>query len=571
MRRSAVLRDGATSRAAACRTRRRAGTTADGLVPRRRCRRAACRSGTRSTTRSARCTGSTRRRWPTQLRRPVGAVDVLGYWREALLDVARRRNGAPAARACSSGSSPTSRRGRGRPPAVCMGDARLVNALIGGVGGPGARRLRGRLRRQSGRRRRLQPLPRPRRSASTTTCRAGRAVRGGDVGALERGDRSRARRPSTTGRRSAPTSSCMTATRAMVQWGLADPIVEEVKTRGPRLGVASSTGRRDERTPTAPRPTSTSGCTASIPTCGRGTSRGSSRGSTSTAGPRGSSGSGSCRTRAGPCSGATSTVDGEWLGIDESRLRYDDFDLTDGSRTTGGACGSGGDPARRAATVPLRRCRPARVSGPDAGPHVPLSVTSRRRRPADRFGTGTGDDVGETSLPRSRFEQSLAVAGTVTVGGDRRDRCAAGGHRDRSWGPRNWRVGVHPRRPPVRATAQLYFVGAPQLATRRAATSATRPGSAHLVCVDGDDRLRRRRRARSLPTRLRFADEDGAPLDVELDPDLAERQLRHGPHVRGARALARTGGPSSRRACRDGRSRSAAGSTPAATAAPEGS
>jgi hypothetical protein len=29
--------------------------------------------------------------------------------------------------------------------------------------------------------------------------------------------------------------------------------------------------------------------------------------------------------------------DGEWLGIDESRLRYEDFDLADGSGTTGGA------------------------------------------------------------------------------------------------------------------------------------------------------------------------------------------------------------------------------------------
>ena len=55
-----------------------------------------------------------------------------GYWRER---AARRRDGGAWRRAssrCSTGCSPTSPPSAEEPPAVCMGDARLVNGVIAG-------------------------------------------------------------------------------------------------------------------------------------------------------------------------------------------------------------------------------------------------------------------------------------------------------------------------------------------------------------------------------------------------------------------------------------------------------
>ena len=267
--------------------------------------------------------------------------------------------------------------------------------------------------------------------------------------------------------------------------------------------------------PTLPSATSTSGCTASIPTCGRGTSRGTSRGSTSTAGPRGSSGSVSCRTRVAPCSGATSTATASGSASTRAGCAYDDFDLTDGFAYDRWGLRFGWRPGAPAATFHFDGVART-VSGPDAGALTPLSVSLDATPTTERFGTGTGDDVGNDAYPASRFEQSLAVAG-------HRHRGRTGATRAGRRSPRPV-VGaaqlagrVHPRRPPVGARAALL--------RRRAAAGRARWGlrarrvrcPAH--CAASTARSTTTTTARTIaPTRLRFADEAGAPLDVELDP-----------------------------------------------------
>ena len=206
--------------------------------------------------------------------------------------------------------------------------------------------------------------------------------------------------------------------------------------------------------------------------------------------------------------------DGEWLGIDESRLRYDDFDLADGFGYDRWGLRFSWRPGTPAATFRLEGVART-VTGPDAGALTPLSVMLAATPTTDRFGTGTGGDLGSDEYPANRFEQSLAVSGTLTAGGPARPVRAAG-HRDRSWGPRNWRVaftlgdlqGEH---------AQLYFVGAPQLGERGAGYLRDASGVRHLTCVGGaieyDDTART-----IAPARVRFDAGDGAPLDVELEP-----------------------------------------------------
>ena len=206
--------------------------------------------------------------------------------------------------------------------------------------------------------------------------------------------------------------------------------------------------------------------------------------------------------------------DGEWLGVDESRLRYEDFDLTDGFAYDRWGLRFGWQPGTPAATFHFDGVART-VSGPDAGALTPLSVSLEATPTTDRFGTGTGDDVGNDAYPASRFEQSLAVAGTVTAGGPARPVRAAG-HRDRSWGPRNWRV-AFTLGDLQSEHAQLYFVGAPQLGERGGGYLRDASGVRRIACVDGE--IHYDDAARTIaPTRLRFADEGGAPLDVELEP-----------------------------------------------------
>ena len=92
----------------------------------------------------------------------------------------------------------------------------------------------------------------------------------------------------------------------------------------------------------------------------------------------------------------------------------------------------------------------------------------------------------------------------------------AAGHRDRSWGPRNWRV-AFTLGDLQSEHAQLYFVGAPQLGEGSGGYLRDAAGVRRVACVDGalhyDDA------ARTMdPARLRFETEDGEAVEVELDP-----------------------------------------------------
>src|SRR5262249_25962141 len=138
-----------------------------------------------------------------------------------------------------------------------------------------------------------------------------------------------------------------------------------------------------------------------------------------------------------------------------------------------------GDPARFGFDGIVRT-----VTGPDAGAFVPLSIALDAMPTTDRFGTGTGSDVGSQAYPASRFEQSLRVDGSVTVDGSTHTIRAAG-HRDRSWGPRNWRVAF--TLGDLQAEdEQLYFVGAPQLGDRGGGYLRDATGVQRVTCVGGE-------------------------------------------------------------------------------------
>ncbi len=124
---------------------------------------------------------------------PSGAVDVLGYWRDALLDVVTAEQ-APRQVAMFDWLAANIPPSAEEPPALCMGDARLVNGVVVGpevralvdfevayVGNPVA---------DVGYSLFLERTQRGQRRHAV----ARRAARAGDVGALEPGDRSGARR-----------------------------------------------------------------------------------------------------------------------------------------------------------------------------------------------------------------------------------------------------------------------------------------------------------------------------------------------------------------------------------------
>jgi hypothetical protein len=206
--------------------------------------------------------------------------------------------------------------------------------------------------------------------------------------------------------------------------------------------------------------------------------------------------------------------DGEWIGVDETRLRYEDFDLTDGFAYDKWGLALAWRPGEPAATFFFDGVVRT-ITGPDAGAFVPLSVSLAATPTTDRFGTGTGTDLGSEAYPASRFEQSLAVNGSVTSGGVSRP-VRANGHRDRSWGPRNWRV-AFTLGDLQGEDAQLYFVGAPQLGERGGGYLRDASGVRHLTSAGGEIHYDDAARTMA-PAHLQFTDEHGAPIDVELTP-----------------------------------------------------
>jgi hypothetical protein len=206
--------------------------------------------------------------------------------------------------------------------------------------------------------------------------------------------------------------------------------------------------------------------------------------------------------------------DGEWLGLDESRLSYDDFDLTEGFAYDRWGLRLGWRPGTAASSFDFEGVVRT-VAGPDAGALVPLAVRLEATPTTGRFGTGTGADVGSVAYPASRFEQSLAVTGSVTAGGPSLPVRAAG-HRDRSWGPRNWRVAF--TLGDLQAEhAQLYFVGQPQVGERGGGYLRDATGVRRISSVAGDVHYDDAGRTIA-PAQLRFEAEDGEVVDVELEP-----------------------------------------------------
>ena len=90
------------------------------------------RCGTPSTTRSPPYTASTSTRWPTAYDGPRGTVAVLDYWRDALLDLVEP-SAAPRHLAVFDWLAANIPPSADAPPALCMGDARLVNAIVDGA------------------------------------------------------------------------------------------------------------------------------------------------------------------------------------------------------------------------------------------------------------------------------------------------------------------------------------------------------------------------------------------------------------------------------------------------------
>jgi aminoglycoside phosphotransferase (APT) family kinase protein len=162
---------------------------------------------------------------------PSGVVDVLGYWRDALLDVVAAEE-APRQLAMFDWLLANLPPSADDPPAVCMGDARLVNGVVAGsevralvdfevayVGNPAADIGYSLFLDRSQRARADAPLP-----------------------GLASAEETWSRWSERTGRALADLEYwtafgasviVVTATRAMVQWGLADPFLEEVNTLVP--------------------------------------------------------------------------------------------------------------------------------------------------------------------------------------------------------------------------------------------------------------------------------------------------------------------------------------------------
>ncbi len=160
-------------------------------------------------------------------------------------------------------------------------------------------------------------------------------------------------------------------------------------------------------------------------------------------------------------------VDGEWLAVEESRLHADDLRTERGIAYDRWALQFAWEPteALKASRFSFSGSCLAR-SGPRAGAVVPVSIDVSTTATASLLVTGTGEAGGVTGTgeaggaaeyPTNRFEQSVQVVGSVVIDGVCHE-VRGGGHRDKSWGPRDWRVAftIGDLQGDDR---QLYFVG----------------------------------------------------------------------------------------------------------------
>jgi hypothetical protein len=148
-----------------------------------------------------------------------------------------------------------------------------------------------------------------------------------------------------------------------------------------------------------------------------------------------------------------------WVGCDESRLSFDDLDLTNGIAYDrfGLRFAWTPTPPIEGAQFTFEGAMLERTRT-DSGAFVPVAVDLTCRATGAPHPTSSGHDDRVSEYEAHRFEQPLVATGTVAVGSVRH-HIRAGGHRDKSWGPRDWRMafalgdlqaGDH----------QLYFAGA---------------------------------------------------------------------------------------------------------------
>jgi len=210
---------------------------------------------------------------------------------------------------------------------------------------------------------------------------------------------------------------------------------------------------------------------------------------------------------------------GEWVTVEESRLAFGDFDFSHGAAYDKWAVAfaSRDDEPFTAGCFTFSAAGLVR-SGPRAGARVPFTIDLAYRAAGDVHGSGHSDaDTAKTTYPIGRFEQPLVAEGTVTVG-ERSYPVRAGAHRDKSWGPRDWRIGflIGDLQGDDR---ELYFVGAPAEPVPRMG-GYLREGTGELVrlaCVEGDVRLDDAH-ATVAPVHLVFETPDQTRVEVDMTP-----------------------------------------------------
>ncbi|MFN8025582.1 MAG: hypothetical protein U0W40_04235 [Acidimicrobiia bacterium] len=213
-------------------------------------------------------------------------------------------------------------------------------------------------------------------------------------------------------------------------------------------------------------------------------------------------------------------VDGAWVTVEESRLAWDGFDFSRGVAYDQWAISfaSRDDEPFTSGRFTFEGAGLVR-SGPQSGRRVPFTIDLEYRAAGDVHGSGHSDaDTAKTTHPIGRFEQPLTATGTVTVG-EQSFPVRAGAHRDKSWGPRDWRIGFligdlqseH---------GELYFVGAPADPVPRVGGYLRASGSSELVrlaCVEGSIELDDAH-ATVAPVHLVFETPGGERVEVDMAP-----------------------------------------------------
>jgi hypothetical protein len=167
----------------------------------------------------------------------------------------------------------------------------------------------------------------------------------------------------------------------------------------------------------------------------------------------------------------------EWLCFEQPRLDLDHFDLSEGATYDKWGLAFGYRPVDplRSGEFFLRGL--ARVhGGPRNGALVPVDVALDLTAVAPCYPTGPRHMSGAGGgYANYRFEQSLAVHGHARFDG-REIAIDCNGHRDRSWGTRNWRIpffnaDLHGK------DLQIYLAGPRQPGSRPGRGYIRRPGS----------------------------------------------------------------------------------------------